>query len=92
MWPLGGLLGASWGPLGRVLRRLGASWGAPGSLLGGSWGSLGMLLGVSTTFWAELLAGILEHNSVWDLLCCFGVLLGPLFIFFVVLLPVASSK
>ena len=35
---LGGLLGASWGPLG-------ASWGRLGGVLGASWGPLGGLLG-----------------------------------------------
>ena len=38
LWPLGGLLGASWRPLGGLLGPLGA-------LLGRSWGALGSLRG-----------------------------------------------
>ena len=44
LWASRDLLGASWGPLGGLVRPL-ACWGPPGGALGASWGLLGGLLG-----------------------------------------------
>ena len=79
-WPLGGLLGASWEPLGSLLGALGGLLGASWELLGVSWVVLGVLWDAGKapreSFWWSWGALGDSWSALGALLVPLGALLG----------------